>query len=576
MRAQQVSLELLAGMVPDGASVAIGGTLFTRMPVALLAAVAARRPRGLHYLSWGGGFPLEMLLEAGAVDSATMCFSSLDIFGQAPRFRAAVESGALPLTELSAHAFHQGLWAGRRRLPSEPMIWPGASDLTTLPGFPQPVDDPVTGERVGAVAAIRPDVLLLHAQAADEHGDIEIFGARGVDPTVVTAAKTVLVTVEEIVPRERLGVRRGSIVLPKQVVTALAVVPGGAGATSCLPYYAADYPALSDWAVADSVLAGATPRTRIPGPDAFDAVTVDRVRHVIDPVPAASEPTVDEWMTVWLARQYDDDSICSVGAVSPLASASYLLAQATHAPELTLITNGGGYLDVRPRPLLFGISEWLDARSAISAGGGDETYEVYYQPGLVTHEVVSVAQVDAHGRTNNRMVTSPSGRSVRLPGQGGMADVADMHRDFFLYLPRQSVLNTPESVDFSTAARALLTADERRAAGLQPGRIRLVTNLAVFGVGETTGRFGVEEVFPWTTFDELRDATGFDLGIADLEGIPLVDPPTAAELTVLREVVDPWGLRRLEFTPSKEREPLLREVLGLDTALTAALFGSGS
>lgn len=576
MRAQQVSLELLAGMVPDGSSVAIGGTLFTRMPVALLGAVAARRPRRLHYLSWGGGFPLEMLLEAGCVDSATLCFSSLDIFGQAPRFRAAVESGELPLVELSAHAFHQGLWAGRRRLPSEPMIWPAASDLTTLPGFPHAVADPVTGTRVGAVAAIRPDVVLLHAQAADAEGNIEIFGARGVDPTVVTAAKTVLVTVEEVVPRERLGSRRGSIVLPKQLVTAFAVVPGGAGATSCLPYYTADYPALSAWASADSVLDGARVRAFIPGPESMEAVTVDTVRRQLHPVLTDEAATVDEWMTVWLARQYDDDSICSVGAVSPLASASYLLAQATHAPGLTLITNGGGYLDVRPRPLLFGISEWLDARSAVSAGAGDETYEVYYQPGLVTHEVVSVAQVDARGRTNNRMVTSPSGRAVRLPGQGGMADVADMHRDFFLYLPRQSPLNTPEAVSFSTAARALSTAAARLEAGLQPGRIRLVTNLAVFGVDEATGRFAVEAVFPWTTIDELRDATGFELGIAGLDGIPLVDPPTADELTALRNVVDPWGLRRLEFTPSKEREPLLRELLDRDIALTGALFGAGS
>ncbi|CAN5319428.1 hypothetical protein BH10ACT7_BH10ACT7_14570 [soil metagenome] len=564
------TVDQLAARVADGASLAIGGTLFTRMPVALIAAVCARAPRGLHYLSWGGGFPLEMLLEAGSVDTATMCFSSLDVFGQAPRFRAAVESGSLTLTELSAHAFHQGLSAGRRRLASEPMIWPAASDLTTLPGFPAAVTDPVSGELVGAAPAIRPDALLLHAQAADSAGNIELFGARGIDLTVIPAARSVLVTVEEVVDRSQLGLRRNSLVLPKHLVTAVAVVPGGAYPTSCLPYYVSDYTALHEWSAADSPIVDVPVAQWLPGP--VDDVTVDSVLAGLPAPRAAAEVTPDEWMTVWLARQYDNESICSVGAVSPLATSSYLLAKATHAPELTLITNGGGYVDVLPRPLLFGLGEWLDARSSTMHSGGEESYELFYQPGLVTHEVVSVAQIDSHGRTNNRMVTSPSGRLVRLPGQGGMADVADMHRDFFIYLPRQSVLNTPDSVSFVTAARALIRDEDRLAAGYQPGRVRLVTNLAVFGLDVDSDRFVIEAVFPWTTIEELAESTGWALGIDPLAGIPVVDEPTETELTALRTTVDPLGLRRLEFVASKEREPLLTEVLAADRALLRAVI----
>ena len=169
----------------------------------------------------------------------------------------------------------------------------------------------------------------------------------------------------------------------------------------------------------------------------------------------ATSATPDEWMTCWLARQYPDGSVCSVGAVSPLASASYLLAKATSAPSMTLITNGGCYIDVEPRPVLFGLGEWLDTCSALTVMGGEESYEWFYQAGLVSYEVVSVAQIDAFGRTNNREVVTPSGRRLRLPGQGGMADVANMHRNFIVYLPRQSKLNTPERVEFSTAARGV-------------------------------------------------------------------------------------------------------------------------
>jgi glutaconate CoA-transferase subunit A len=286
-----------------------------------------------------------------------------------------------------------------------------------------------------------------------------------------------------------------------------------------------------------------------------------------------SPATPDEWMTVWLARRYPDGSVCSVGAVSPLASASYLLAKATTAPSMTLITNGGCYIDVEPRPVLFGLGEWLDTCSALTIMGGEESYEWFYQAGLVNFEVVSVAQIDASGRTNNREVETPSGRRLRLPGQGGMADVANMHQNFLIYLPRQSPLNTVERVAFSTAARGVLTAEDRLGAGYQPGEVTLVTNLAVFRLDEATRRFRVAEVFPWTTLPELRDGTGFELGLATLDGIPVVAPPTPDEVQALRRRVDPLGIRKLEFVPSRERGPLLDETIRAEAELATRVLG---
>ena len=84
--------ELVAG-VADGSRVGVGGALLTRLPLAAVHALAARQPRDLVYVSWGGGLPLEILLGAGAVSRIVFCFSSLDIFGLAPLFRRAVEDG---------------------------------------------------------------------------------------------------------------------------------------------------------------------------------------------------------------------------------------------------------------------------------------------------------------------------------------------------------------------------------------------------------------------------------------------------------------------------------------------------
>ena len=48
-----------------------------------------------------------------------------------------------------------------------------------------------------------------------------------------------------------------------------------------------------------------------------------------------------------------------------------------------------------------------------------------------------------------------------LAGQGGMADVANMHANFLLYLTRHSPMTLVERVDYISAARGLLTDDER-------------------------------------------------------------------------------------------------------------------
>ena len=100
--------------------------------------------------------------------------------------------------------------------------------------------------------------------------------------------------------------------------------------------------------------------------------------------------------------------------------------------------------------------------------------------------MVSAAQIDRHANTNNIEVVSPSGKRIRLPGQGGMADVANMHANFLLYLTRHSPLTLVERVDYVSAARGLLTDEERIAAGYQPGTVQLITNLCVFALNEAT------------------------------------------------------------------------------------------
>src|SRR5207237_10477085 len=88
-----------------------------------------------------------------------------------------------------------------------------------------PITCPLTGERLVAVAALRPDVAIIHAQEADRAGNVQLWGIPGVQKEAVLAAGRSLVTVERIV--DELEPRPGGVLLPTWVIDGVALAPGG-------------------------------------------------------------------------------------------------------------------------------------------------------------------------------------------------------------------------------------------------------------------------------------------------------------------------------------------------------------
>jgi glutaconate CoA-transferase subunit A len=119
---------------------------------------------------------------------------------------------------------------------------------TDLPGHTANVATvacPFTGEELTAVAALRPDVTIIHAQRADRAGTVQLWGITGVQKEAVLAADRAIVTVEEVV--DELDDRPGAVVLPSWVVTAVAEVPGGAAPSYAHGYSARDNAAYAAW-----------------------------------------------------------------------------------------------------------------------------------------------------------------------------------------------------------------------------------------------------------------------------------------------------------------------------------------
>ncbi|MDE3180961.1 MAG: CoA transferase subunit A, partial [Acidobacteriota bacterium] len=225
--AEILSLKELAQQVPDGARLGIGGVHLSRVPIALIAEVLALGRKDFVFVSWGGGLALELFLEAKSVRKLIFCFSSLDIFGLAPRFREALEKGEIEAEEWSALAMIQGLHAAHFNLPEMPFQLPAGSDLMRMGDFWKEAVSSFTQAPIGVARRVDIDALLLHTQRADLHGNIEIQGARGLDLSLLGASRKTLVTAEEIVETGKLGRPAGSFVLPHTFVAAVAKAPGG-------------------------------------------------------------------------------------------------------------------------------------------------------------------------------------------------------------------------------------------------------------------------------------------------------------------------------------------------------------
>jgi glutaconate CoA-transferase, subunit A len=590
--AEIVALDELAKIVPDGIRLGIGGVHLSRLPIALIKRILANGKKDFVFTSWGGGLPLELFLEANAVRKLIFCFSSLDIFGLAPRFREALENNRIEIEEWTALAMAQALHAAHFNLPEMPFQIPVGSDLMNTGTFWQQRPSVFSGEPLGHARRLDIEALLLHAQRADSAGNVEIQGARGFDLSLLGAAEKVLVTVEEVVDAGMLGAPR-AFILPKEFVTAVAKVPWGAYPTSSLPYYSTDYQELlryvgSEQSRGSSKTHGVTRgEQETPAlqtePDAprraflstcastrTSALTSALLsRHKSSS--SGSPWTIDELMAVRLSREYDNSSICSVGSVSPLAMVSYLLAKKTHAPGLTIIALNGGFIDIDFHPMSLTLAEPLEFGSAKVCWGGDETYHWYYQQGRITHEVITVAQVDVHGRTNNAWIKS-KGKLLRLPGQGGMADVSNLHQNFILYLTRHSPERFIEAVEFCTASRGLLTDEERTRAALQPGKVRLISDLGMFELDPEQKRFRLASIHPGVSLDKIKAQTGGDFLIA--EPLPHTEAPSEDDLRLIREEVDPFGIRQLEFVPGRDRLAMIQRILTAEADLMRELQAS--
>ena len=237
-----VSLAEAAALVHDGDVVALQNMATQAAPMALVRELIRQERRKLGLVCLVGGMPVDWLAAAGVIDRLIGAAVSMEQFGLCQQYRKAVEAGRVRVEELSETALNARLGAGARNLPFLPTRGLIGTDLIELNENLKLFQDPFGGETLVACRALVPDVALVHAHRADEHGNVQY------EPTILwpdigimpKAAKRVIVSAEEIVSSEVLRRNPDRTVLPGFVVDAVVEVPYGAHPTSFYPLYGYD------------------------------------------------------------------------------------------------------------------------------------------------------------------------------------------------------------------------------------------------------------------------------------------------------------------------------------------------
>jgi len=286
---------------------------------------------------------------------------------------------------------------------------------------------------------------------------------------------------------------------------------------------------------------------------------VPPVRGRGSPLCSDGDYTTDELICACISHQIEDGEAVAQGIATPLVAAAYILAKLTHAPSITFTTTIGNAIcdDWRPLSLSRIEEAWLgQARRLLSfAEIGAELL-----PTLQPKEFFRPAQIDACGNFNNVVIGDYYQPRLRLPGCGGIADVTNYSERIYLYVPRHERRVFVEKLDFRSGVGHLAgeSQEQRRERGItSPGPRYLVSDLGQFDFAN--GRLRLTSRHHGVTVEEVQAKTGFPLEIApDLEETL---PPTEEEGRLLREEIDPLGVRRLECLTGQARRLALREII---------------
>lgn len=524
---------------------------------ALVRVFAGREP-GFTVVSAGLVGAQAALVTEKIVRKLIVCFVGENYPTPAPNrlFQQAIDSGAVEIENHSLLVLAQRLSAGAYGFPfALTRSWKDSS-LERTPGF-RMIEDPFgSGERIGAVSALVPDITFVHGLAADEQGNILFSPPFGEGEIAAFAAsRGVIATVERIVPDDVIRRNAHLVRIPGHRVLSVSETPLG-----CHPYaiytpagvdvpaYVEDYAAFrdiraasrdeaafagwtKDWVLGvrdhDDYLArlGAERVNALRGKAADEAWQDDLDPATVARLQALEGHDAREMMVVAAARMVEakvrDDGRMIVEAGVGLANLAAWLAvlrlqqEEGIAAELVAEIGLYGYLPKPGEPFIFSNRNLPTCKSMT----GVEAVLGLYVGGRHNNcvAIIGAGQIDAAGNINSTM----TGSGKFLLGSGGANDITSAAADT-IAVTQQSRQRLVRELPYVTS----------------PGHgvSTLVTDLGVYE--KEGGSFALTQYYPLPgkseaeAIEHIRAECGWDLVVSDR--LAAAAPPSADQLLRLR------------------------------------------
>ncbi|MBI4240181.1 MAG: acyl CoA--acetate/3-ketoacid CoA transferase subunit beta [Candidatus Rokubacteria bacterium] len=250
------------------------------------------------------------------------------------------------------------------------------------------------------------------------------------------------------------------------------------------------------------------------------------------------EFTEAEVMIALCARLLEDQKTAFIGFGMPQVAA--ILAQRIQAPQLVQVFEFGA---IGPTPLTPFVRNTMGGPSNCYrsiAWTNMNTIFAQAQLGLIDYGVLGATQIDLYGNINSTMLGADYARpKKRFPGSGGANEVASycwqtiiiMMHERRRFVPRVDFITSPGYLDGTPSAR------ERAGLPAGTGPWRVVTSKALFGFDPDSRMMTLLGVLQGLPPEQVLAEMDFKPLVA--AAVEELDPPSAQELRILREEIDP-------------------------------------
>jgi len=264
--------------------------------------------------------------------------------------------------------------------------------------------------------------------------------------------------------------------------------------------------------------------------------------------------TLEEQLVSALAREFTPEDEIGVTAIFTFSFVAATLAQELYAPKLAvcMMAKGRwGLLNKVRYPFEVGKppGQFIEALMTM-----DDIFDflvrgkwnIFMQP----------AQIDKYGNMNISTIGDWHKPKAALVGARGVPDNTTNGGRVYYNVANHTNRVFVEKVDFVCGAGY---GPERKQGVIKWGAPKKVfTNLGVFDFEKKTGRMRVASVHTGVTQQQVVENTGFELIWP--KRVPETPPPSEEELHLLREIMDPAGVRRLDFVKGDDFNRVMKEI----------------